>query len=134
MTRKVSAQVAERYAADTELGAAYRQRLDAAESAERELRRAQAAGLPHSEVRDLAFAFDRALLSALGAADAARRAAMGTRAYVDPDADAGARRRAEIAARKARARADVRPWVAEVDRLRTLRERHRLTFRLQGVV
>jgi hypothetical protein len=134
MTRKVSALVADRYAADTELGAAYRQRLAEAEIAERELRRGQAAGLSHSEVRDLAFAFDRALLSVLAAAEAACRAAMGTRAYVDPDADAATRRRAEIAARKARARADVRPWVAEVDRLRTLRERHRLTFRLQGVV
>ena len=134
MSRKTSAQLAERHAADEKLAAEYRTRLVAAEAAERELRHSQALRRPYAQVLDLAFTFDRALLSVLVAADAARRVEMGPQTYVDPGADAPTRRRAEIAARKARARESVRPWIAEVDRLRTLRERHRLTFRAQSVV
>jgi hypothetical protein len=134
MSRKPSARVAERHAADKELAAEYSTRLAAAEAAERALRRAQAGQRAYPEVLDLAFEFDRALLAVLVTAEAALRAEMGPPTYVDPGTDAPTRRRAEIAARKARARADVKPWVAEVERLRTLRERHRLTFRAQSVV
>lgn len=134
MNRKVSAYVAGRHAADKELAAAYQQRLAAAEEAERRLREAQARRAPEERTRELAVDFDRALLEALASAQAALRVAMGPQTYVDPAADPVTRRRAEIAARKAKARPAVRPWVAEVERLRTLRERHRLTFRAQAVV
>lgn len=137
MSRKPSARVAERHAADRKLAAEYSARLAAAQAAERALRHAQAGRRPYPEVLELAFAFDRALLEVLVSAEAALRAEMGPSTYVDSGSDSGSdatRRRAEIAARKARARANVRPWVAEVERLRTLRERHRLTFRAQSVV
>jgi len=132
--RKVSARVAASYAADQELADAYDARLAAAEEAERALRHAQARGRPYPEVRALAVEFDRALLGVLAAAEAARRVKMGPETYVDPTAEPALRRRAEIAGRKAKARALVRPWTGEVERLRTMRERHRLTFRAQSVV
>lgn len=134
MSRKPSARVAERHADDQNLAAEYGTRMAAAEAAERALRRAQAEHRPYPELRELAFDFDRALLAVLVSAEGALRVEMGPPTYVDPGADAPTRRRAEIAARKARARAEVKPWLAEVERLRTLRERHRLTFRAQSVV
>jgi hypothetical protein len=134
MSRKVSPWVAQHHAADQELATEYDARMAAAKEAERVLRRAQAEQRSYDDVRELAFAFDRALLGVLAAAEATKRAKMGPRTYVDPAADPATRRAAEIAARKAKAHAHVRPWVAEVDRLRTLRERHRLTFRLQALV
>jgi hypothetical protein len=57
---------------------------------------------------------------------------MGPKTYAPEDAkDSGkARRDAEIARRKAKARPSVRPWTDEVDRLRTAREAHRLGYRV----
>jgi hypothetical protein len=54
---------------------------------------------------------------------------MGPKVYAVDTQDAKTRRTAEIAYRKAKARPAVRPWTDEVDRLRTAREAHRLSFR-----
>lgn len=124
MGRRVSRDVAERCAADRELAAGLRDRLAAAEEAERRLRDAQAQGLPTGE---LAVDYDRALAEAIGVAEAAERVAMGPKTYEQGDAER--RRAAQIAARRARAKPYVRAFTAEVDRLRTLREEHMLTYR-----
>jgi hypothetical protein len=125
--RKMSPEVAERYAADKELAAGLRDRLAEAQEAERRLRSAQAEHRPYEDVRQLAIAYDRALLDALAAANAAERVAMGPKTY--ECGDAAQRRRAQIAARRARAKPSVRPYTDEADRLRSLREAHKLSFR-----
>ncbi|WP_242892771.1 plectin [Actinomadura litoris] len=127
--RRVSKDVAEPYEADQRLAADYPARLAAATEAERALRDAQGADTPAAEVRELVVAFDKALTAALAAAEAAERAEMGPKVYSTPAQDATPRRAAEIAYRKAKARPSVRPWTDEVDRLRTAREAHRLSFR-----
>lgn len=125
--RKVSPEVAERYAADQELAAGLRDRLEAAQEAERELRAAQVAGRPADEQRTLATAYDAALKAAIDTAEAATRVEMGTATY--PHGDAKEHRAAEIATRKAHAKPGVKPYLHEADRLRTLREQHKLSFR-----
>jgi hypothetical protein len=125
--RKTSPEVAERYAADKELAAGLRERLSDAQEAEGRLRSAQAERRSHEEVRRLAIAYDQALLDALAAANAAERVAMGPKTY--EHGDAGQRRSAQIAARRARAKPAVRPFTDEADRLRSLREAHKLSFR-----
>ena len=125
--RKVSPEVAERYAADKELAAGLRDRLAAAQEAERRLHAAQAERRPFEELRPLAIGYERALYDAIVAAEAAERVAMGPKTYEHGDAQQ--RRAAQIAARRARAKPSVRPFTEEVDRLRTLREEHKLTFR-----
>ncbi|MCP9976784.1 plectin [Actinomadura madurae] len=127
--RRVSKDVAEPYEADQRLAAEYDERLAAAGEAERALRDAQAANAPEPELRELTLAFDKALTAVLAAAEAAERVAAGPRTYVTEAQDARARRAAELAYRKAKARPAVRPWTDEVDRLRTAREAHRLAFR-----
>lgn len=118
----------DRYEADNELAATYREKLAAAAEAERELRAAQAAGRPDVEVIGLAKALDRALLDALRAAEAAERVAMGPKTYPASE-DPEEVNRARIARRKALAKPSVRPWTDEVDRLRTAREELKLSFR-----
>jgi hypothetical protein len=125
--RKVSTEVAERYAADKELAAGLHDRLAAAQETERLLRAAQAEARPFGELRLLAIGYERALYDAVLAAEAAERKAMGPKTY--EHGDAKQRRAAQIAARRARAKPPVRPFTEEVDRLRTLREEHKLTFR-----
>jgi hypothetical protein len=125
--RRMSPEVAERYAADKELAAGLRDRLAAAQEAEDRLRGAQAEHRPVEELRPLAIAYERALFAAIDAAEAAERVAMGPKTY--ESGDAKQRRTAQIAARRARAKPSVRPFTDEVDRLRTLREAHKLTFR-----
>ncbi|MFI0481262.1 plectin [Actinomadura sp. 9N215] len=127
--RRMSKDVAEPYEADQRLAAEYEDRLAAAGEAERALRDAQGADTPEPELRDLTVAFDRAMTDVLAAAEASERVAMGPRVYSVDTQDAKTRRAAEIAYRKAKARPDVRPWTDEVDRLRTAREAHRLSFR-----
>lgn len=127
--RRVSKDVAEPYEADRRLADEYEARLAAAGEAERVLRDAQGEGVPEPELRELTVAFDRALTSALAAAEAAERVAMGPKAYSTDEQDAATRRAAEISARKAKARPSVRPWTDEVDRLRTAREAHRFGYR-----
>jgi|tagenome__1003787_1003787.scaffolds.fasta_scaffold20960267_2 hypothetical protein len=125
--RKTSPEVAERYAADKELAAGLRDKLARAQEAEVRLRSAQAERRPYEEMRPLAIGLERALFDAIAAADAAERVAMGTKTY--QHGDAKQRRTAQIAARRARAKPAVRPYTDEIDRLRTLRETHKLTFR-----
>ncbi|MEU8341571.1 hypothetical protein SAMN05443665_1013143 [Actinomadura meyerae] len=127
--RRVSKDVAEPYEADQRLAAEYEDRLAAAAEAERALRDAQAAGADVRELRERTVAFDEAMTAVLAAAEAAERVAMGPKVYAPAGADAKARRAAEIAYRKAKARPAVRPWTDEVDRLRTAREAHRLSFK-----
>ncbi|MFC4907301.1 plectin [Actinomadura gamaensis] len=126
--RRISKDVAARMEADRGLAGSYRDRLAAARAAEAELRAAQGEGRPADEVKALEIAFDRALTAAIEAAQAAERVEMGPKTYA-PEGDGAARRAAEIAARKARARWSVRPWTDEIDRLRTAREAHRLSYR-----
>src|SRR3569833_492241 len=125
--RKTSPEVTERYAADKELAAGLRDRLARAQEAEARLRSAQTERRPDEEVRLLAIGFARALADAIAAANAAERVAMGTKTY--EHGDARQRRTAQLAARRARAKPSVRPYADELDRLRTLREKHKLTFR-----
>jgi hypothetical protein len=125
--RKMSPEVAERHAADKELAAGLRDRLDAAQEAEGRLRAAQAERRPLGELHALAAAYDRALQDAVLAAGAAERVAMGPKTY--EHGDAAHRRAAQIAARRARAKPSVRPYTDEVVRLQSIRERHKLTFR-----
>ncbi|TDC82118.1 plectin [Actinomadura sp. 7K507] len=129
--RRVSKDVAELYEADQRLAGEYEGRLEAAGEAERALRDAQGADTSEPVLRELTAAFDRAMTSVLAAAEASERVAMGTKVYSTGEQDAKTRRAAEIAYRKAKARAAVRPWTDEVDRLRTAREAHRLSFRTQ---
>lgn len=127
--RRVSKDVAERYEADQRLAAEYEDRLAAAGETERALRKAQAAGVTGPELRALTVAFDKAMTAVLAAAEASERVAMGPKVYSADTQDAETRRAAEIAYRKAKARPEVRPWTDEVDRLRTAREAHRLSFK-----
>ncbi|MCP2341807.1 plectin [Actinomadura rupiterrae] len=127
--RRISKDVAARMEADRGLAGTYRDRLGDATSAEAALRAAQAEGRPADEVKALDVAFDLALTAAIEAAQAAERVEMGPKTYAPEGQDGAARRAAEIAARKARARWSVRPWTDEIDRLRTARETHRLSYR-----
>ncbi|NDU75713.1 plectin [Actinomadura sp. DSM 109109] len=127
--RRVSKDVAEPYEADQRLAAEYDDRRAAAADAERALRDAQASGAAGTELDEPAVAFDQAMTAVLAAAEAAERVAMGPKTYSTQAQDAKARRAAEIARRRAKARPAVRPWTDEVDRLRTAREAHRLSFR-----
>ncbi|WP_395105717.1 plectin [Actinomadura sp. SCN-SB] len=127
--RRKSKDVAELIEADRELAGTYRDRLAEANEAEEALRAAQAAGGTDVGPREEAIAFDRALTAALLAAEAAERVAAGPKAYAPEGADPKTRRAAEIAYRKAKAKPSVRPWTEEVDRLRTAREAHRLSYR-----
>jgi hypothetical protein len=125
--RKMSPEVAERLAAAQELAAGLRDRLAAAQEAEQRLRLARAERWPVEKLREPAIEYDRALQEAIAAADAAELVAMGPKAI--EHGDARQRRAAQIAARRARAKPSVRPFTQEADRLRTLREEHKLTFR-----
>lgn len=118
----------DRYQADKELAGSYDAKLAAAGESERELREAKADGRPDVEIRGLSKAFDRALLEALRAAEAAERVAAGPKIYPASE-DPAEIRRAQIARRKALATVSVRPWTDEVDRLRTAREELKFSFR-----
>jgi hypothetical protein len=127
---RVGKDVTERHAADKKLAATYREVLDAATEAEHTLRHAQSEERPAEDLRGLAVALERDLWEAVQVAEAAERAAMGPQTYEGEGPNPKpARRDAEIARRKAKARPDVRIWTEEVDRLRTARERHVLSFR-----
>jgi hypothetical protein len=129
LRRRVSQDVQERYAADQRLAAGYDDKLARIGEADLALRRAQSAGRTGDELRALTIELDKALTDALGAAEAAERFAMGPKTYAPADGSPKEVRTAEIARRRARAKAAVRPWTDEVDRLRTAREQHRLNYR-----
>ncbi len=113
---KVSAAAEASYLADVALAANFSELLASAQSAEREFRRAQAAGAAASVQYPLARALDVALTNATRAAYAAQRAEIGPLGYED-----------RIYFRKAKATPTVHAWTDEAERLLTLRETHRLT-------
>jgi hypothetical protein len=113
--RRVSRE-ADRYHADQEAGENFGALLDEARTADQALRAKRAAGASAEELREAGLAFDRALTEALKAAEAVQRVTLGLKAYDD-----------RIARRKGRATPEGAKWTAEVNRLRTLREEHRLT-------
>jgi hypothetical protein len=114
--KPVSAEAGQMLAADEALAARFDELLDAARTAERELRDGQASGVPLPEQHRLAMALDTALTAAMRSAYAAERVAIGPRGYED-----------RIYRRKAKATSPVRTWSMEAERLLTLRESHRLT-------
>jgi hypothetical protein len=113
---KVSAAAEASYLADVALAANFNQLLARAQAAEREFRRAQAAGGPTSVQYPLAHDLDVALTDATRAAYASQRAEIGPLGYED-----------RIYFRKAKATPAVHAWTDEAERLLTLRETHRLT-------
>ncbi|GAA3191798.1 plectin [Actinocorallia longicatena] len=120
--RRTSPEVAEQLAADEKLAATYQDRLAEVDAADGALRRAQADGATAAEQRTLAGDLELKMRTAIGVAEAAERVAMGSKTY-------GVSRASEIARRKARAKAAVRPYSEELDRLRTAREAHKLSYR-----
>jgi hypothetical protein len=130
LRRRVSQDIDERVAADRRLAVHYDDLLARVGTADRALRQAESAGRAPAETHALVVALDKLLTETLLAAEAAERLAMGPATYPPADGSAAETRAAEIARRKARATSAVRPWSDEVDRLRTAREKHRLSFRV----
>jgi hypothetical protein len=130
LRRRVSQDIEERLAADRRLAARYDDLLARVGTVDRALRQAEGEGRPSVGIQALVVALDKALSEALLAAEAAERLAMGPATYPSADGSAAEVRAAEIARRKARATSAVRPWSDEADRLRTAREKHRLSFRV----
>ncbi|GAA0974452.1 hypothetical protein GCM10009555_030690 [Acrocarpospora macrocephala] len=113
---RVSREAEVRYHADQEAAKGYPAMLEKARSAEREYRAKRADHAPGADLRAAGVALDQALTGALRSAESAQRATFGVKAYDD-----------RIRRRKGRATPEGAKWTAEVDRLRTLREEHRLT-------
>jgi hypothetical protein len=130
LRRRVSQDIEERLAADRRLAARYDDLLARVGTTDQALRHAEAEGRRGPESHALVVALDKALTEALVACEAAERVAMGPATYSPADGSPDEVRAAEIARRKARAKPAVRPWTEEVDRLRTAREKHRLSFRV----
>jgi hypothetical protein len=114
--RRPSREAMEKHAADAELAAQFPDLFRAAKDTEDALRRAQARHAPLPELRKLALALDAALTAAMRAAYATERAEIGPLGYDD-----------WIFRRKAKAKPKVKMWLAEAERLLTLREEHRLS-------
>jgi hypothetical protein len=112
---KPSQEAAEKYAADVAAAAERDKLLDAARAADTALREAEARHAPVMERHRLAKELDAALTTAMHAAYAAQRAAIGPRGYDD-----------RIYLRKAKAKPQVRALTAQAERLLTLRENHRM--------
>jgi hypothetical protein len=112
---RVSQEAEEKYAADVALGDKFTGLLEAARTAEAQLRQAQARSGGLQELHDLGKALDAALTEAMRSAFAAQRAAIGARGYDD-----------RIYRRKAMATSAVRLWTGEAEALLTLREAHLL--------
>jgi hypothetical protein len=112
---KPSQEAAEKYAADVAAAAERDKLLDAARAADTALREAEARHAPVTELHGLAKELDAALTTAMRAAYAAQRAAIGPRGYED-----------RIYLRKAKAKPQVRALTAQAERLLTLRENHRM--------
>jgi hypothetical protein len=114
--RKPSREAMEKHAADVALAAQFAELFRAARDAEDELRQAQASRAPLIELRGLGLALDDALTAVMRSAYAAERVEIGALGYDD-----------WIYRRKAKAKPKVKRWLAEAERLLTLREEHRLT-------
>lgn len=130
LRRRVSQDIEERLAADRRLAARYDDLLARVGAADQALRHAESEGTTGAETHALVVALDNALTEALAAAEATERVTMGPATYTPADGSPDEVRAAEIARRKARARSAVRAWRDEADRLRTAREKHRLSFRV----
>lgn len=113
--RHVSQEAEAQHAADVALADKFSELLEAARTAEGDLRRAQASHATVEELHLLGKALDAALTEAMRSAFAAQRAAIGARGYDD-----------RIYRRKALATSAVKLWTAEAEALLTLREAHRL--------
>lgn len=113
---RVSREAEVRYHADLEIRKGFGDTLERLRAAQRRFQEAKAAGLPLGELREVALDLDAALTQALRAAEAGQRATLGVKSYDS-----------RIARRKARATPDGALWTTEVNRLRTLREAHRLS-------
>lgn len=114
--KAVSEEAQEKYAADVAIAEQFSTLFDIAQSAEKKLREAQAAGAGDPEMREAAKQLDTALTDVMRAGFAAERVAIGPRGYDD-----------RIYRRKMLATPKVRMWSMEAQRLLTLRESHRLT-------
>lgn len=112
---KPSPEAEQKYAVDVAEAAEFSKLLDAARTADTELRRAEVNNAPVTELHRLAMDLDAALTAAMRAAYAAQRAEMGPRGYED-----------RIYRRKERAKPAVHALTAEAERLLTLRENHRM--------
>ena len=112
---KPSQEAAEKYTADVAAAAERDKLLDAARAADTALREAEARHAPVTELHRMAKELDAALTTAMHAAYAAQRAAIGPRGYDD-----------RIYLRKAKAKPQVRALTAQAERLLTLRENHRM--------
>ncbi|MGH3168208.1 MAG: hypothetical protein ACRDN0_20290 [Trebonia sp.] len=112
---KPSQEALDKHAADVTLAAQRGKLLDAARTADNELRDAEARRAPVTVLHQLAKGLDAALTEAMHAAYAAQRAEIGSRGYED-----------RIYSRKAKAKPAVHALTAEAERLLTLRENHRM--------
>ena len=114
--KAVSEEAQKKNAADVAMAEQFSTLFEIAQSAEKELRDAQAARASDPELRQAAKRLDVALTDVMRAAFAAERVAIGPRGYDD-----------RIYRRKMLATPKVRMWSMEAQRLLTLRESHRLT-------
>jgi hypothetical protein len=114
--KPVSPEALREHAADVVLAASFDELLERAQDAEHAFREAQAAHASLTDQHRLGKDLDRALTEVMRAALAAERVAIGPRGYED-----------RIYRRKAKATPAVRAWIAEAERLLTLRESHQLT-------
>jgi hypothetical protein len=115
LRHKASPEAEKKHAADVALAARFDSLLEAARVADTELAAAETRRSPVTETQRLAKNLDAALTSAMYAAYAAQRAAIGPLGYDD-----------RIYARKAKARPQIRELTARAERLLTLRENHRM--------
>lgn len=115
--RKAASESAQaKYEADVSIAEQFGALFAAAQTAEKELRDAQAAGAGDVDLRRASKQLDTALTDVMRAAFAAERVAIGPHGYDD-----------RIYRRKMLATPKVRRWSMEAQRLLTLRESHRLT-------
>ena len=114
--KAASEEAQEKHAADVAMAEQFSTLFEIAQSAEKELRDAQAARASDPELRRAAKRLDIALTDVMRAAFAAERVAIGPHGYDD-----------RIYRRKMLATPKVRMWSMEAQRLLTLRESHRLT-------
>lgn len=113
---RVSREAEVRYHADLEIRRNFGDVLEKVRVAQRRFQEAKAAGAPLPVLREAALGLDTALTEALRAAEAGQRATLGVKSYDS-----------RIARRKGRATPDGALWTDEVNRLRTMREAHRLS-------
>lgn len=116
MRTAVSEDARRRYDMDTELAGRVDELLEQARMAEDELRAAEDRRADLDERHRLGEELDAALTTAMRAAYAAQRVAIGPAGYDD-----------RIVRRKKMATAPVAAWTAQAERLLTMREQHRLT-------